>query len=104
MRCNSVNEIIILFAMQTFRGCAEAGGGAAVDTYLLEQKGLLLLVDQSLQLAGGQELLHLLGSHHSPEDVLQRRARRENITITVHPAKGGERGSARGGKVSSVKQ
>ena len=37
--------------------------------YLLKQKGLLLLVDQSLQLVGGQELLHLLRSHHGQKHL-----------------------------------
>lgn len=37
--------------------------------YLLEHKGLLLLVDQSLQLVRGQKVLHLLGGHHSQEHL-----------------------------------
>lgn len=37
--------------------------------YLLEHKSLLLLVDQRLQLVGGQKMLHLLRSHHSQEHL-----------------------------------
>lgn len=40
-----------------------------VETYLLEKKGLLLVVDQSLQLAGRQKLLQLLRSHHGQKDL-----------------------------------
>lgn len=35
----------------------------------MKQKGLLLLVDQSLQLAGSQKLLNLLRGHHSKKDL-----------------------------------
>ncbi|TNN67401.1 hypothetical protein EYF80_022346 [Liparis tanakae] len=58
-----------LGAQRRLPGLDKGRERSTLHTYLLQQKGLLLLVDQSLQLVGGQQLLHLLRSHHSQKKL-----------------------------------